>query len=84
MTNERPPCTSCCAGATSADQQMLSWPLGGWGGLRLGETLDQILMCLHIKRSHINNSGIVQGSVKELRGDSWTLACGLGSISQDK
>lgn len=56
----------------------------GAGGLRLGETLDQILMCLHIKRSHINNSGIMQGSVEELRGDSRTLACGLGSISQDK
>lgn len=66
-----------------ADVVLASGGLGA-GGLRLGETLDQILMCLHIKRSHINNSGIVQGSVKELRGDSRTLACGLGSISQDK
>lgn len=64
MTNEHPPGASCCAGATSAAQPDVVLASGGAGwGLRLGETLDQIIVWLHIKQSHVNNSGIIQGSV---------------------
>lgn len=48
-------------------QLLCLWGAGGVG-LTLGETSDQIIMWLHIKQSHINNSGIIQGSVTEFRG----------------
>lgn len=42
-----------------------------------------MLLWLHIQRSRVNHRGALQGSVR-VEEVSWTLAGGLGGISQDK